>query len=131
MGRSPPCWRIWKRSGWRHRPGARGRTRRPPAEAPPGASRRRPQGPRDALATLAPLTQAAHTPGPEVRAYRSDEMMFQGELDHLALGMHPKFAQNSLEMVAYRNITDPQCLGNLPRRLALDQEAEDFFFPGR
>src|SRR5439155_20659653 len=34
---------------------------------------------RAALATLAPLTQAAHTPGPEVRAYRSDEMMFQGE----------------------------------------------------
>ncbi len=82
------------------------------------------------MATLAPLTQAAPTPGPGVRAHRSDEMMFQGQLDHLALGVHPKFAQDSLEMVSHRNIADPQCRGNLPRRIALYQEAEDFFFPG-
>ena len=58
-------------------------------------------------------------------------MMLQGQLDHLALGVHPKFAQDSLEMVAHRDIADPQCLGNLPRRLALYQKAKDLFFPGR
>src|SRR5262249_34443176 len=58
-------------------------------------------------------------------------MMLQGQLDDLALGVHPKFAQDSLEMVAYRDIADPQGLGNLPRRLALYQQAEDLFFPGR
>src|SRR5262249_51076900 len=76
-------------------------------------------------------TQAAPTPGTEVRAHRSDEMMLQGQLDHLALGVHPKFAQDSLEMVAHSDIADPQGLGNLPCRLALYQKAKDLFFPRR
>src|SRR5262249_35570323 len=74
---------------------------------------------------------AAPTPVPEVRAHRSDEMMLQGQLDHLALGVYPKFAQDSLKMIAHRDIADPQGLGNLPRRLALYQKAKDLFFPGR
>src|SRR5690348_6997590 len=112
MTRSPSCSRTWKRSACRRRPSARGRTRLPPAE-------------------VSSLTQAATTPGPEVRGQRSNEMMLQGQLDYLALRVHPKFAQDSLEMVAYRDIADPQGLGNLPRRLALYQKAEDLFFPGR
>src|SRR5262245_47118779 len=57
--------------------------------------------------------------------------MLQGELDDVALAMHPKFAHDSMEMVARRDIANPKGRGNLPRRLALYQEAEAFFSPGR